>query len=439
MRDVKILNQTELICKIDGISHNGEGVGRINGKVVFVPGAIPGEEITCKLLHESRSLMRAALIDVIAASPYRVEPGCPYYGRCGGCSYQHMSYEKELACKGQVVEQQLRRIGGQQCEVQPVIGMDDPWSYRNKVEWQLFVNESGGASLGYINVEQGGPVPINACRLLKPSINELSMALHRQAGILYMAGVQRIGIRWSDTEHSLMLNLFSDNTAAVEALLPQLEDVLEQAATVNVISHTSLQTLQGPGYTMEKAAGLNLKVSPLSFFQVNQAQSERLFKLLRDMAGEQNCASVVDAYCGTGVMALALADRADRLTGIENYPGAIQDARENARLNNIENCDFLEGFCEDVIPDLQPPCDLLLLDPPRAGCKPPVLQAVLKLNPARIIYVSCNPATLARDLKILTAGGYRTEMVQPLDMFPRTWHIETVVLLSRTERATRAD
>lgn len=437
-------------CRIEGITHNGEGVGRIDGQAVFVPGAIPGEKVSLEFRSGSRSFIRAALIDILEASPHRAEPECPYYESCGGCSYQHMDYETELECKRQVVEQQLRRIGGQQCAVQPVIGMEQPWAYRNKVEWQLFTDDSRTVSLGYVNPAAGGPVPISGCRLLKPEINRLSMALHRSAGLLYGAGVRRIGVRWSDGEQSLMLNLFSsdadveaDRGEASTALLPRVKEIiegtpgLEGAASVNLVAAEGSHIVKGPGYIMENLAGLRFRISPRSFFQVNRVQAERLLEILDQMAAVQGGEHIVDAYCGTGIMALSLAARAARancavrVTGVENHPGAVWDARENARLNKISNCRFIEGACEDILPALPEDCDVLVLDPPRAGCKPPVLQAALQLRPARIIYVSCNPGTLARDLKILAGGGYAVHTVQPIDMFPRTWHVESIVLLQR--------
>lgn len=418
-------------CKITGISHNGEGVGRLDGKAVFIRGAIPGETVDCEPVHENRSLIRASLTEIMEPSPDRVAPKCPYYEKCEGCAYQHMNYGAQMVYKGQVIGQQLKRIGGWDGVIQPMIESAQPEEYRNKVEWQLFLNESGGASLGYMNLENRGPVQINHCLLLKEPISELSMALHQQAGLLFMMGVRRVGIRYSDYEKSLMLNLFSANPIPPSSILKPLQAEMEKVASLNLISFKGIKTVKGNPFITEKVAGLEIKISALSFFQVNRLQAEKLFRLVADLAALQGGETVVDAYCGTGVMAMVLARQASKVIGIDNYPDAIEDARENCERNGFANCRFVSGNCEDALPGLQEKCDVLILDPPRSGCKPQVLKGVEQLNPTRIVYVSCNPATLARDLKILAVSGYLVKEVQPLDMFPQTWHVECVVVLEK--------
>ncbi len=403
----------------------------MDGKAVFVPGAIPGETVDIQISQDGRSFMRAVLLEIIEASPERVEPECIYYPRCQGCAYQHVSYEAELEFKRQVLEQQLKRIARIDYTVPPVLAEEECRAYRNKVEWQLFMNESGSASMGYVSLEEQSAFPVNHCLLLKPSVSRLSSALQRKAGLMFMSGVRRVGIRWSELEQSLMLNLFGPNPLNAGIIVKDLQDCLGGVKSVNLISPRGIEAAIGDGCIFEEAAGFRLKISELSFFQVNMKQAERLFQLIFELAALTGKEKVLDAYCGTGVMAMVLAGKAAEVLGIDSDAAAIDDAAVNAAVNKFDNSSFIHGSCEHVMPGINEPYDLLVLDPPRAGCRPEVLQAALKMNPSRIIYVSCNPATLARDLKILAAGGFQPDVIQALDMFPRTWHLECVVRLHK--------
>ncbi len=416
-------------CSVTGITHKGEGVGRMDGQAVFIPFAIPGETVEVEVRERKKNYLRAQLVEVVSASSDRVAAPCLYYYRCGGCAYQHMNYSRQMDLKRRVVQDNLARIGGLEAEVEPVAGMNDPWRYRNKVEWQV-AKEDHYFRMGYHIQDSHQLIPIEACLLISPAMEALSKHLRERLDDLRLPDHSRIAVRQSSANGELMLVIAGIGSGEADvrqlAKYPGLSSIycIDQGRIIHKHGRSSLT---------ERLAGIDYQISPLAFFQVNHQQAELLVDVVRQFAQLGPADNVLEGYCGIGSITLPLARSAGRIVGVESYLGAVQDARENARRNNITNCEFIAGACEKVIPNMKERFDVVILDPPRAGCKKEVIEAVIKAAPQRIVYVSCNPGTLARDLKIFCQDGYTVKKVQPIDMFPQTSHVETVVLLSKGE------
>ena len=416
-------------CMVTGITHKGEGVGRMDGQAVFIPYAIPGETVEVEIRERKKKFLRAQLVKVVSASPDRIDAPCPYYYRCGGCSYQHMNNSRQLELKRQVVQDNLSRIGGLEVEVEPVAGMNDPWRYRNKVEWQV-AKADHYYRMGYHVQDSHELIPIESCLLISPAMEALSRYLREHLDDLGLPDHCRVTVRQSSANGELMLVFEGAGTgkAAVQHLAgyPGLSSIYcaDQGRIIHKHGRSSLT---------ERLAGIDYEISPLAFFQVNHQQAELLVDVVQQFAQLGPADNVLEGYCGIGSITLPLARSAGRIVGVESYLGAVQDARENARRNNIANCGFFAGACEKVIPGMKERFDVVVLDPPRAGCKMEVIEAAVKAAHQRIIYVSCNPGTLARDLKIFSQAGFVVRKVQPIDMFPQTSHVETVVLMSRVK------
>lgn len=412
---------------VQGISHNGEGVCRIDGKACFVPFVIPGESIELEKTEEKKNFSRGRLLKLIESSDDRIDPACPYFEQCGGCAYQHMNYQRELRLKQDIVKQSLKRIGRIDTEVNPALEMNEPWAYRNKVTWHI-KREKERYIMGYYQNNSNHLLDIVICPLLSPQMQELSLYLRKHLEELNLPDKCEIIIRQSSTTGQLMLVFLKAQAKRIK--LDELAGY-EGLSSIFCVENDKVIKLYGNDCLVEKIMGITYEISPLAFFQVNPIQTIKLYQQVYKYLDIQKEDSILDAFCGTGSISLQLASYARRVVGIEDYNEAVIDARHNADLNQINNCEFISGACEKVIPELDEQFDLLVLDPPRAGCKPEALEAIKKINPCRIVYVSCNPATLARDLKILLEGPYMLEEVQPVDMFPRTHHVECVVLLYR--------
>jgi len=417
-----------LQCTIEGISHRGEGVARPDGVVTFIPNAIPGEKVSLDIIEKSRRFQRARLIEVLEPSPHRVEPPCPYYFACGGCSYQHITYAAELDFKRQVVSDNLKHIGGINGEVNPVKGMPSPWRYRNKVTLHL-QNIRGENSLGYYHPQSHRPIAIDRCLLISPAMENVLQEL--RVVLKKVEALQGQVIIRQDALNNLLV-LIQTRYLNRESQI-QISNSISAANLLWQDEKVKLHTIKGNPWLEERIGELKYRLSPLAFFQVNRRQCQVLYDEVKTMAHLAPSMRVLDAYCGTGTISLYLAREADSVLGVEAFAPAVEDARINAGLNNINNCRFQAAPCEVLLPQLDQNFDLVVIDPPRAGCMPQVLDALIHKAPPSLIYVSCNPATLARDLKILTANGYNISSVQPIDMFPRTHHVETVVLMSRVK------
>jgi len=415
---------------VTGITHRGEGVGRVEGQAVFIPYAIPGETVEVEIRERKKNYLRAQLVDVVSASPDRVKPPCPHYYQCGGCTYQHMNYSRQLQLKQQVVQDNLIRIGKLEAEVEPVAGMDNPWRYRNKVEWHISKRDHYYL-MGYYAQDSHELLPIETCLLISPEMEALSRHVREHLNDLSLPDQCRVTVRQSSANGELMLVF--EGTGTGEADVQALADY-PGLGSIYCVDREQIIHKCGRASLSEQLAGIDYEISPLAFFQVNHQQAELLVDVVQQFAQVGPADTVLEGYCGIGSLTLPLARKAGRIIGVESYKAAVQDARENARRNRIDNCEFIAGACEKVIPELEERFDVVVLDPPRAGLKKEVIEAVLKSAPQRIIYVSCNPGTLARDLKIFCRDGYAVKKVQPIDMFPQTFHVECVVLMSRVDK-----
>jgi len=434
---------------IEGCAAGGEGVARVGGMAVFVRGAIRGESVDIYIEHVGRSAAWGRAEAVIEPSPARVEPDCPYYGQCGGCQFRHMRYEEELEVKRERVGDALSRLGGVHLPVSAVHGAQERERYRNKV--QLPVSPAGP---GYYRGGTHEVVGIGDC-LLQPLADTLCMGVVR-------GWMERFGIPAYDerTGTGLIRHLYLRTNQAGEVLccivangrelphagalaeglrgaVPGLAGLVLSVNTrrTNVVLGGEYRTLWGRDYLEETLCGRVFRLSVPSFFQVNRAQTEVLYRRVLEFARLTGSETVADLYCGIGTISLALAERAGTVIGVEAVPQAVEDARENARRNGLS--DKARFVCGDAAQlaarlereGLRP--DVVVVDPPRKGLAVEVIEAVARMAPARVVYVSCDPATLARDAGRFAAAGFAARRVEAVDLFPRTKHVETIVLLQR--------
>jgi len=447
-----------LTIDVTDLAFGGEGVARAGGYVIFVPGGVPGDRLDVRLTQVRPRFARAQIEGVGTASPLRTPPPCPYFGRCGGCRLQHIGYEAQLEFKQRQVADCLARLGGlgppEGIPLAPIIGAPEIYGYRNKMEF-TFAEAEGQAIVGLHEAERYDAIlDIERCLLQSDAMNAVLIEVRafvrehgwsvyrqdREEGLLRF-----LMLREGKATGEGMVNLVtaSPDVATARALAdrlrarcPQVTSVVlnvnpkKAAVAVGVEEHP----IAGNETIRERLGGLEFSISANSFFQTNTRQAERLFGIVRDFAALTGRETIFDLYSGTGAISLILARQARAVYGIELVPAAIEDATRNARANGIDNCTFLPGEVRHVLPELLRQgvrADVVVADPPRAGFHPKALRGVLTLAPGRIVYVSCNPATLARDLATLRAGGYRLTAVQPLDMFPHTPHIEVVARLER--------
>ena len=442
----------EMTCESFG--QDAQGVCRHDGIAVFVPGLLPGERARVRIVKPEKRYAFGRIEELLEKSPNRAEPFCPIYKRCGGCVCQHMTYETSLAFKRRQVQDLLERVGGLSIEVPPVLGMAHPFGYRNKGAYP--VAQVGGApACGFFAPRSHDlvPLPQNGCAIQgedSAKATQAVLAWMRRNNVpaydeLSGRGLVRHIMTRSTTHGELMVVIVVTRADIPKA--SQLIELLKAAVPglcsiclsinsrrTNVILGTDIRVLWGKDTMEDMLCGLRFSVSPLSFFQVNPAQTEKLYGLALEYAGLTGSETVVDAYCGAGTISLLLAQKAKKVIGIEIVPEAIQNANENAVRNHIENAEFHVGATEDLLPrliadGLRP--DVIVLDPPRKGCDPAVLEAIIAAAPKRVVYVSCGAPTLARDAKLLVEGGYTAEKVQCVDMFCWTGAVETVMVMSQ--------
>jgi len=405
--------------QLTAIAHGGTALGRHEGRVIFVPYALPGETARVEITEDKGRYAFARVVEVIAPSPDRVKPPCPYYGPtghngtgCGGCQWQHASYQAQLRFKAQIVADQLTRIGKiANPQVRPTLPDSSGWAYRNHAQFHPTLD--GG--LGFQRASGDGVIAITSCKVLHPLLSDLYAALD-----LDLDGLLRLSLRTGTVTGDLMLifEMADDLPPAVEIDLPvSCVLLLSDGAHVNLI---------GNNHITEIVAGRVYRISAPSFFQVNTPQTARLVGQVIEYLDLQGNETVLDAYCGVGLFTAPLAERSGLVVGIELAPTAVADLLENTA--HLDNVDIIEGPVEAVLPDLDVTLDAAVVDPPRAGLDRFALDALVARRPDRIAYVSCDPATLARDAKRLTKAGYHLVEVQPVDMFPQTYHIESVAL-----------
>ena len=441
-----------LQVSIETATIDGSGVARVDGQVVFVPGALPGERCSVRIAHVGRSAVFAQLLSVLTPSVHRVEPDCPYFPRCGGCALRHMDYEQELALKQAHVQSCLTRIGGQTISALPITGAAQTDGYRNKVQFP--VQEQDGCPVaGFFSGKTHRVIPVRPCRIqpdCADAIRGAVLAWMEQYHIraydeqTHTGYIRHIYIRFGAESGQILVCIIANCAqlpkkkqlvAALLAAEPGITTIVFSPNTKkgNTVLGTEFHPLYGDGTITDTLCGLQFRLSAPAFYQVNHAQAERLYEKAVQLAGLTGNETVLDLYCGTGTITLCLARHAKKAIGVEIVPQAIEDAKFNAAQNGMENAEF---FCMDagqaakMLADRRTRPDVIVVDPPRKGVSADVIEAISAMAPQRVVYVSCDPATLARDLKLLTAAGYTLQTAEAFDLFPRCAHVETVVLLS---------
>lgn len=438
---------------VTSMTAEGSGVGRYKNMAVFVPYTVVGDTVQAKILKVAKTYAFAKIERILTPAKARIEPDCKHFTKCGGCTYRHMTYEAELAVKQQRVQDALTRIGGfTKLQVQPIVGARNPDRYRNKAQLPLGKNENEEMIMGFYANHSHRIINCEDCKL-QPEVFTRVMRAFRdwaaesgndsydeatQTGLL-----RHLYLRQAHATKQVMVCIVANGNklvhedalvTALKAQVAELESVIvnKNVERTNVILGKKCRTLWGSSTICDTLCGLHFQISPLSFYQVNHAQTEVLYTIAKQYAALSGKELVLDLYCGTGTIGLSMATAAKKVIGVEVIPQAVENAKENARTNHIDNVEFIcsdaaeaanilqrQGLCPDVV----------VLDPPRKGCTPSLMRTVADMQPQRVVYISCNPATLARDLQYFTQAGYVPQRVTPVDMFPRTAHVETVCLL----------
>ncbi len=469
-----IVKNKDYTVKITGITHEGQGVARIEGLAVFVDGALEGETVEIRVIKLNKSYAVGKLIKIIDASEKRTEPYCSVYKRCGGCSLQHMDYGATLEFKTGVVRENLKRIGKLvDIKVHDAIGMEEPFRYRNKAQFPVAMTagttkdadnmvNTGSVVTGFYAKRSHDVIDSGDCRIQDEASNKV-----RQ---IVKAFIVRHGITVYDettgkglVRHVMVRTAF--HTGEVMAVivingaeLPYSEELVKDLTAgtkdsagidgirsvmlnvnrekTNVIMGKKNICLYGREYIEDTIGPYRFRISPLSFFQVNPVQTEVLYKKALEYAGLTGKETVFDLYCGIGTISLFLSQMAAKVYGVEVVEDAVRDAKLNAEINGVSNVEFIVGEAETVIPEMYKQgikADVVVVDPPRKGCEEALLRTLVEMRPERIVYVSCNPSTLARDLKYLDENGYKAAEAQPVDMFPWTEHVECVIRIQRAK------
>lgn len=433
---------------------DGEGIGKADGFTVFVKDAVIGDTVTAKIMKAKKNYGYGRLMEILKPSPYRVEPICPSARQCGGCQLQAVSYEEQKAFKEKKLRGHLERIGGfKELPMEPLIGMDEPYHYRNKAQFPVGRNKEGRIVTGFYAGRTHAIIENRDCALGIPQNKEVldrviaHMEKYNIAPYDEMTGkglVRHIFVRYGFFTGELMVCLIINGQD-----LPHQKELVEKLGEIpgmtsislninkkrnNVILGDKVKTIWGKEYITDKIGDISYEISPLSFFQVNPHQTWKLYSKALEYADLHGEETVWDLYCGIGTISLFLAQKAKFVRGVEIVPAAIEDARRNAHLNEIDNVEFFVGKAEEVLPREYEKngvyADVIVVDPPRKGCDEMLLKTILKMQPKRVVYVSCDSATLARDLRFLCDNGYELKKVCGVDQFPQTVHVETVVLLS---------
>lgn len=457
-------NQT-VTAEITDMGINGEGVGRIDGYTLFIKDAVIGDRVEAKITKAKKNYGYARLMKILRPSPDRVSPKCIFARQCGGCQIQELSYKKQLEFKARKVRGNLERIGGIAPELldrvmEAPVGMDNPFGYRNKAQFPFGTDKEGRPVAGFYAGRTHSIIANTDCALGVPKnreILELILKYMQEANVPAYDEKTGKGI----IRHTLIRCGFTTKEIMVCVVinakkLPHADRLIKKLAALdgmtsismspntektNVIMGNTFETLWGQDYITDYIGDIKYQISPLSFYQVNPVQTQKLYSLALEYADLKGGETVWDLYCGIGTISLFLARKAGKVYGVEIVPQAIEDARQNARINGIENAEFFVGKAEEVVPQhyeheknkqsQSAQADVIVVDPPRKGCDEALLETIVKMAPGKIVYVSCDSATLARDLKILRREGYEVERVRAVDMFPQTVHVETVVLLSK--------
>ena len=447
---------------IEDIGSDGAGIGHVDGMAMFVKDTVIGDIVEAKIMKMKKSYGYARLMRILTPSPWRVEAKCPVARQCGGCQIQEMAYEEQLRFKESKVRSHLMRIGKfAEIPMEPIVGMEDPFHYRNKAQFPIGTDRDGNIIAGFYAGRTHSIISNRRC-YLGVDWNEqiLDKVLEHMKGHHISAYdeatgqglVRHVLVRYGFTTKEIMVCLIINGST-----LPKSEALVESLCTIpgmtsislninrertNVILGREIKLLWGRTYIEDYIGDVKYQISPLSFYQVNPVQTKKLYSLAMEYAGLTGAETVWDLYCGIGTISLFLAQKAKQVYGVEIVPEAIEDARNNAAINGITNAEFFVGKAEEVLPEYYASyekehagekayADVIVVDPPRKGCDEVLLNTILKMQPKKVVYVSCDSATLARDLRVLCDGGYELVRCRAVDQFPMTGHVETVVLLSQ--------
>jgi 23S rRNA (uracil1939-C5)-methyltransferase len=405
-----------ITVEVKTMAHGGDALGRHEGKVIFVPYAIPGETVRAEITEDKEHYAFARLVEVVEKAPERVDPPCTYFGqgKCGGCQWQHIDYEMQVRLKQEILVDQLERIGDLEDPlVHPTMPDETGWAYRNHAQFRPAAE--GGLGFQRSEGDEAEIIPVDFCMILHPALSDLYGLID-----LDVEGLVRLVLRTGTATGDLLVGF------EMEEDKPPAVEVDETVSCVMLLEEGGYANLIGDNYLIEKVAGHAYRISASSFFQVNTRQAEALVRLALAYLDLEGGETVLDAFCGVGLFTTHLAEATQLVIGIESSPSAVDDLLVNTE--EVENVEIIEGAVEDVLPEIAVPLDAVLLDPPRSGVDRHALDALADLAPERIVYVSCDPATLARDAKRLRGKGYDLVEVQPVDMFPQTYHVESVSL-----------
>jgi len=472
------MNKNEIVTiTIEDIGNDGEGIGKYEGYTLFVKGAVPGDVARVKILKAKKTYGYAKVEELVTPSPDRVTPECPVAGRCGGCQLQHVSYERQLAYKADKVKNCLLRIGGIAKErldaiTEPIIGMEEPFYYRNKAQYPVGENKEAKPVMGFYAGHSHNIIDCTDCAIQEP-VNAVILPVVKQfmqekhisayneesgRGLLRHV-LTRVGFKTKEVMVCLIIN--GRKFPGAEELAGRVKAAVEGFQTTvtgnekvytlksfclnvntektNVILGQEILPVYGDNFITDYIGNIKYQISPLSFYQVNPQQTVKLYEKALEYAGLTGNEIVWDLYCGIGTISLFLAQKAKQVYGVEIIPQAIEDAKINSKLNNLNDAEFFVGAAEDVMPAKYKEsngtmkADVICVDPPRKGCEESLLDTVAAMEPKRIVYVSCDPATLARDVKHLESRNYELKKVCPVDQFAHTGHVESCVLLCRTD------
>ncbi len=466
-----------LTVDIVDIGNDGEGIGKIDGYTLFIKDAVIGDKVSAKVMKAKKNYAYAHLEKVLEASEFRQEAKCPIARQCGGCQIQNMTYERQLEFKQNKVRNNIVRLGGfdeafVDSVMEPIIGMDEPWRYRNKAQYPIGTGKDGKPVAGYYAGRTHSIIPVKDCLIGVKENQEIldiilaHMEKYKVSAYDEVSGkglLRHVLIRKGFTSGQIMVCLVINFSGKGAEYIPGQSELTEKLAEIdgmtsisvsintektNVIMGLKIRTIWGADTISDTLCGLEFEISPLSFYQVNPVQTQKLYGQAIEYARLTGKETVWDLYCGIGTISLSMAKAAGHVYGVEVIPDAVEDAKRNADRNGLDNADFYCGKAEEVLPEfyekrrlgaegdsvsdaaLHP--DVIVVDPPRKGCDSACLETMLKMQPDRIVYVSCDSATLARDLRILCDGGYEIKKVRPCDMFSWSVHVETVVLLTKT-------
>ncbi len=454
-KELPVKKNENYIMQIIDIGTVGEGIGKVNGYTIFVEGAVLGDIVEIKVVKLGNSFGYGKLLNIVTPSNDRIEPRCKYFSHCGGCQVQQYSYMSQLEFKRKKVQDNIERIGGLTgVEVLPTLGMENPWNYRNKAQFPVRIKNEE-IKIGFYAPRSHNIIELETChiqhkindeiiKIVKNFMQDFNIVPYDE--ITYKGTVRHILTRVGFVTGEIMVCVVINGKK-----LPYIQQLVEKLKTIkgmtsivlnfnndrnNVILGNKIETVWGRGYITDYIGNVKFEISPNSFYQVNPVQTKVMYDTAMEYAGLTGKEIVFDAYCGIGTISLFLAQKAKKVYGVEIVENAIEDARRNADINHITNADFFVGKSEEVIPRLYKEngikADVIVVDPPRKGCDEALLNTVLDMLPNRIVYVSCDSATMARDLKILCADGkYVVGKVQPVDNFCQTSHVETVCLLTR--------